>query len=139
MYKLVFFSFFYLSFVFSKEAIKKENGSIEINTVVDKVEQAVQLSYKYRKGAYLIYDCEAQHFVCADVDNQLECDENREKAFVRKKERLPCAVLKQYYKQQDCLEAQTKFMLKKKYDYCFARRSERFYRYQDTSIESNKH
>jgi hypothetical protein len=132
MCKLVFFSFFYLSFVFASEVIKKENGSVVIKTVVEKIEQGDQLSEKYRAGAFLIYDCEDQHFVCADIENQVECDEKREKAFVLKKERLPCAVLKQYSKVDECQNAQKKFMLAKKYDYCFARRSERFFRYQDT-------
>jgi hypothetical protein len=132
MYKLVFFSFFYLSFAWATEVIQKDNGNVVIKTVLEKIEQGDQVSEKYRAGAYLIYDCDDQHFVCADIENQVECDEKREKAFVTKSERLPCAVLKQYVKKEECLEAQKKFMLNKKYDYCFARRSERFYRYQDT-------
>jgi|GEM_PF-1570752 len=132
MYKCIILSFFFLNVAAGVEVIQKEKGSVVIKSIKEKIEQGENLSDKYRAGPYLIYDCTAEHFVCADVENQVECDVSREKSFVKKSERLPCAVLKQYSSRDVCLEEQSKFMLNKKYDFCFARRSERFYRYQDT-------
>ena len=59
------------------------------------------LSRYYRRGNYLIFDCEDQHFACVDDMSFKRCQEWRQKAIDKIEEYMPCAPLKRY----DSIEA----------------------------------
>ncbi len=84
----------------------------------DKVEMADQpsyqditlldpyLSYKYRRGPFLVYDCKAQHWVCTSVVESNRCSENRENELKDKKRELSCAAVKKFSSESECINEQ---------------------------------
>ena len=68
----------------------------------DKLGDDVRISRFYRRGPYLIYDCEGRHFACVTRENFENCGERRKKAKVWNKKNLACAPLKKFNKRLDC-------------------------------------
>lgn len=60
------------------------------------------LSPYYRRGNYLIYDCEDLHFACVDSVSYARCEKWRQNAIDRVKEYMPCAPLKRFDSIEKC-------------------------------------
>ncbi|EQC46106.1 hypothetical protein [Bacteriovorax sp. Seq25_V] len=69
--------------------------------------EEVQLNQKYRRGEYLVYDCEYKHFACINRDSLVNC-------------KLPsCLNIRKYSNQPECFQAQEAGMQKSRTDrYC---------------------
>lgn len=55
-----------------------------------------RISYDYRRGPYLIYNCEEKHYVCVEKENYRECHIKRDFALKMKLISMPCAPIKKY-------------------------------------------
>lgn len=60
------------------------------------------LSRYYRRGNYLIYDCEDGHFACVDDLSYARCQKWRNKAIDKVKEYMPCAPLTRFDSIEKC-------------------------------------
>ena len=68
------------------------------------------LSRYYRRGNYLIYDCEDQHFACVDDVSYGRCQVWRQKAIDKIEEYMPCAPLKRFESIEACDRDHYKYM-----------------------------
>ncbi len=59
-------------------------------------QQQWRISWKYRRGANLIYDCRKRHFACVNNENFEECKEARNESFRLNRSVLSCAPLKTF-------------------------------------------
>lgn len=62
------------------------------------------IDWHYHAGAYLIYDCEREHYACVDLDANDNCREERNFAKEKKLPMLPCAPLKKFENKILCVE-----------------------------------
>ncbi len=70
-----------------------------------------QMSRKWSRGRFLIYDCLAQHFACVSGEGRRNCRERREFSIrLKERELLPCAPLQSFKTLDGCVEAQVKWM-----------------------------
>ncbi len=80
---------------------EKKIRDINLNKLV-----GPKISYKYRLGQYLIYDCIDKHFACVtDYDFQ-NCQNKRKEAFDDKDFNLRCAPLKKWENYPECINIQ---------------------------------
>lgn len=63
-----------------------------------------RIDRKYRAGGYLIYDCEDQHFVCADARGFDQCELDRQTSREEGRLILSCSPLKRFQTYELCLE-----------------------------------
>jgi len=56
--------------------------------------EEVQLNSKYRRGEYLVYDCDYRHFACINKDSLLNCKQPS------------CLMIKKLKDQPECFKAQ---------------------------------
>ena len=79
----------------------------------DKKGDDTRISRFYRRGSYLIYDCEGKHFACVTEENFEDCGERRKKAKLWNKKSLACAPLKKFGKRQICEKTHREKILQK--------------------------
>ena len=79
----------------------------------DKKGDDVRISRFYRRGPYLIYDCESKHFACVTEENFEDCGERRKKAKIWNKKNLVCAPLKKFEKRLACEKTHRKKLLQR--------------------------
>ena len=75
-------------------------------------QQQRRISWKYLRGANLIYDCKKRHFACVNNDNFEVCKEEREESFRLNKTVLACAPLKTYKDIGECEKEQKELVAK---------------------------
>ena len=63
------------------------------------------ISFRYRRGEYLIYDCSDRHFACVNADSFKKCKDERETAKSQRQHLFPCAPLKKFKTQKECFKA----------------------------------
>ena len=63
----------------------------------------VMISREYARGRYFIYDCDDKHFACVDEVSMQNCQLDRKVALRERKYRLPCAPLRSFAEEKDCL------------------------------------
>jgi hypothetical protein len=68
----------------------------------DEKREDIRISPFYRRGRFLIYDCEKGHFACVIRENFDECKKRRKKAIIWGKVKLPCAPLKTFKVRKEC-------------------------------------
>lgn len=68
------------------------------------------LSDRYIKGAYLLYDCEEEHWVCTGEAEFKRCEEWREQDLARKEEEFRCANFLSFKTIEKCHEKQISMM-----------------------------
>lgn len=95
-------------------------------TVIDITEQFERwateppLSARYRRGSYLIYDCEDRHYACVNVENFNRCQEERQIALETFTPSLPCAPLKEFETADECEQQQRELILRlTSKEFCF--------------------
>jgi len=71
-----------------------------------------RMSWRYRRGKNLIYDCRKRHFACVNKDNFDRCKDERKESFRLNKSVLDCAPLKSYEEIGDCEDEQKKLVEK---------------------------
>jgi hypothetical protein len=63
------------------------------------------LSLKYQRGAYLVYDCISQHWVCTSKFEFNLCKDERAEAIADNNTKLPCAAF-DYFEDEGNLKAE---------------------------------
>ena len=66
----------------------------------------VDISFKYQKGKFLIYDCLGSYWVCTSEMEYKRCHESRRNSLADRDENLPCASLKEFSSKKDCIKEQ---------------------------------
>tara|TARA_Y100000768_G_scaffold382909_1_gene364092 strand:+ start:11861 stop:12307 length:447 start_codon:yes stop_codon:yes gene_type:complete len=64
------------------------------------------LSVLYQRGAYLIYNCIDGHWVCSGKAEFNSCKETRNEAIKERKVKLPCAPVRTFVSEDDCVAHQ---------------------------------
>ncbi len=106
------FIFLFLSFfmgVASGQSVK----NIQKNFKQEKIDillQDPQLSEKYERGRYLVYDCEDQHWVCTGKFEYERCQESRSYSRGHNEAHFSCAFVKIYKNEALCIEKQRDFI-----------------------------
>lgn len=70
--------------------------------------QDPNLSLKYQRGKYLVYDCIDKHWVCTGEPEFDNCIDGREIAISENYERLPCVPIMQFDEVKACQKVQTR-------------------------------
>ena len=96
--------------VSKKEKLSKENVSSS-NEFSERQQQWI-MSWKYRRGSNLIYDCLKRHFACVNNNNFERCKEERVESFRSNQSVLSCAPLKTFEFIDQCEEEQKKLVNK---------------------------
>ena len=92
-----------LIFLFPLQALTNEK--------IEEESQKVTLSAKYNEGSILIYDCEDEHWVCADKVAEDECSAQRRKEITENEFQLSCAVFKSFKQDQSCFNEQKRLII----------------------------
>ena len=79
----------------------------------DKQGDDIRISRFYRRGSYLIYDCEGKHFACVTIENYEDCGERRKRAKIWNKKNLTCVPLKKFEKRFSCEKTHREKLYKK--------------------------
>jgi hypothetical protein len=107
---------FILSLVLNLNALdeavsKKENISFSPSSnEFSKRQQEWIMSWKYRRGPNLIYDCLKRHFACVNNNNFERCKEERVESFRSNHSVLSCAPLRTFEFIDQCEEEQKKLV-----------------------------
>ena len=64
------------------------------------------ISEKYFAGAFLIYDCEENHWVCVLKEDYKKCEEKRESSKNLREKHLPCAPVGEFPTKRSCFQRQ---------------------------------
>lgn len=64
------------------------------------------ISEKYVAGAFLIFDCEENHWVCVLKEYYDVCDEKRAKSKIGREKYLPCAPIGEFPTKKSCFQRQ---------------------------------
>ncbi len=72
----------------------------------DEVVLPTRISEEYNSGAYLIYNCQNQLWVCVAEENYQECEAERIKDIAHARARSGCAPLKKFVTDKSCFERQ---------------------------------
>ena len=67
------------------------------------------LSIKYQRGRFLMYDCEDKHWVCTQKLEFDRCSEKRKYVDFIKGQLYPCAPVKPFASEAECVKRQRKF------------------------------
>lgn len=84
----------------------------DIRDLYYQLREEIVLSPKYRSGAYLLYDCTDEHFVCADEVSFKLCQKYRAQELAAKAENLSCGAIKKYPQPKACHRALYKYIEK---------------------------
>lgn len=108
-----------LTFVFTLQGQEKPASAPEEDKKPKKIvpsgefsekQQEWIMSWKYRRGANLIYDCRKRHFACVNNDNFERCKEERAESFRLNRSVLSCAPLKTFEYIGSCEDEQKKLV-----------------------------
>jgi hypothetical protein len=87
-----------------------------------------QMSRKYFKGGYLMYDCYDRHWVCTTKAMSNACDDQREKAIDRNSLKLPCATWQSYADHDTCAIEQKRLVeLGMQFSFCTHQRAKKHF------------
>ena len=64
------------------------------------------LSVLFQRGEYLVYNCIDQHWVCTGEAEYLSCIETRNESLKDKDTNLPCAPIRVFQSEKDCVAHQ---------------------------------
>lgn len=64
------------------------------------------LSVLYQRGSFLIYNCIDGHWVCSGKAEFDSCKETRSEAIKERKTKLPCAPVRAFASEDDCVAHQ---------------------------------
>jgi hypothetical protein len=64
------------------------------------------ISKCYKRGPYLVYDCERGNYACVDKDGFQLCKDFREQSIIKKNKVLSCAPLKKFDQLKLCIKKQ---------------------------------
>lgn len=98
MSKLLLFSIFTLTSSIG-------NGQ-EVDANQDILLQDPNLSLKYQRGPYLVYDCFSKHWVCTAEPEWNQCKQSREYAIDERDRVMPCSTVKKFGDDQACIKYQ---------------------------------
>lgn len=77
------------------------------------------LSYKYRQGSNLIYDCGGKYYICVTESDLEKCSEKRKIDLDINKRKFRCIPLKKLSTHKECLEEQYRYIHREKRNpYC---------------------
>lgn len=74
---------------------------------IDILQQDENLSFKYQKGRFLVYDCLDKNWVCTKSIEYERCKKIRNKAILDQDENFPCAYFEPYQTMDECHKKQT--------------------------------
>jgi hypothetical protein len=96
-FKLMLFCLLFTNHIYSDSGEKYLNG---YEAKVDII------SEKYEAGPFLIYDCEAGHYVCVLAEYHKDCEDQRAKAIHEKKLEMGCAPIAELPNKKSCFQKQ---------------------------------
>lgn len=110
---LLFFSFS----IQAQESKDKANQATNTEQKRDKSKDDItlsdpDLSIKYQRGRFLLYDCEDKHWVCTKKLEFDRCGEKRKYVDFVKEQLYPCAPIKAFASEAECVKRQRKFIQK---------------------------
>ena len=82
----------------------EDNFKLEVG--VDFAQQDPYMSDKYRKGSYLLYDCDSGHWVCAGRAEYERCVRWRKEGLELKDDWLSCAYFVSFGSRKECQKEQ---------------------------------
>lgn len=68
------------------------------------------LSFKYARGAHLIFDCVDKHWVCAAKGEYVRCQKARDFEVLERKDKLSCVPIKLFNSEKECNKSQGKLI-----------------------------
>lgn len=83
-------------------------SNAEAEATVDILLMDPNLSLKYQRGKYLVYDCIDKHWVCTGEPEFDACEDTREISLRETYERLPCVPITAFNDVETCQKIQTK-------------------------------
>lgn len=104
------FTLLFSQILFAQEkGVIAQNGNerIGLQSGVDFDNDDPNMDALYQRGAYLVYDCFTNHWVCTDELEYNRCKIQRKEALLDYKNSLPCAYFDQYKTRKKCQNAQT--------------------------------
>ena len=70
----------------------------------------IMISREYARGPYFIYNCDDRHFACVDDVSIENCQLDRTVALRDRKYHLPCAPLRKFLTQKECISEHYKLV-----------------------------
>lgn len=92
----------------------RENTGVEAGVDID--QQDPNLDALYKRGPYLVYDCNTRHWVCTRELEYNRCRIQRKEALLDFEDVLPCATFDIFDKRQDCWQRQQELTDVAKYE-----------------------
>ncbi len=77
---------------------------------ISKINDASYISNIYRRGPFLIYDCERGYYACVNKDGFNYCKDIRNDSRKKRYRILSCAPLKKFEVKKDCIAVQKKLV-----------------------------
>ena len=72
----------------------------------DFLQQDPNLSARYQRGPFLIYDCDSRHWVCAGKAERDRCQNWRQEGLAKREKRLACAFFVSFDSEKACQKKQ---------------------------------
>lgn len=88
----------------------EERGVFQAATLFDQHNLDRPIDHQYRRGKYLIYDCRRKFFVCVNGEGFSSCQESRDEAKEERLASLPCAPLRTFDDEEQCVLKQQKLV-----------------------------
>ena len=92
----------FISLVFTSITWAQDVDSDQIEEAEDITLRDPNLSLKYQKGAFLLYDCVDKHWVCTAKPEFLSCKESRDIAIKDQSSTRPCVPIREFSSDQAC-------------------------------------
>jgi hypothetical protein len=109
-FKVLIFLFILSSSVFAQsvgaQAVAGEQVTADENGNLDVALEDPDLSLRYQRGSYLLYDCIEKHWVCTGSPEYNYCKKSREEAILDRSPKLPCAHVKLFKNEKSCNRTQ---------------------------------